>query len=507
MCIVQQSEAEQCRLAPGDTMEWNVSNRLVAGVDSSTQSCKIMIRDADTGALVRSGMAYHRTGTTVNPAVWIRAFEEAVHQAGGLDDISAISVAGQQHGLVPLDESGRVVRDAVLWNDTSAGADAQDLIMDLGAGNETLGRKKWIEKTGSVPVSSLTVSKLRHLAVQEPENLARTSAIALPHDYLTWKITGSSEIADLVTDRSDASGTGYFDPVSNVYLPVILELAAGKQATNLVLPKVLGPNTPLGEFKVQGREMLVGPGSGDNAGAALGLDQKPGHVIISLGTSGVVSLVSEVPINDEVGEITGFADATGKYLPLVCTLNASRVLDTTAAALGVNYERFSEFALSAPPGAEGLVMIPYFTGERTPNIPLATGSLLGIRGNNLTASNIARAAVEGMLCLVGYGLEIFKRLGVVVNGVSLIGGGAKSEAVRRIAPSVLGVQVTIPETGEYVADGAARQAAWVLSGEANPPEWAPRLNSSYTAQAQPFIMGRYQEINDRYVETTQLGLE
>ncbi len=484
-----------------------MSNRLVAGVDSSTQSCKIMIRDADTGVLVRSGMAFHRTGTTVNPAVWVRAFDEAVQQAGGLEDICAISVAGQQHGLVTLDENGEVVRDAVLWNDTSAGADAKDLISELGRGDDTAGRKAWVAKTGSVPVSSLTVSKLRHFAVNEPENLSRTRAIALPHDYLTWKITKRNKITDLVTDRSDASGTGYFDPVENVYLPDILELAAGKSGADLVLPKVLGPHTPVGEFSVQGHEMLVGPGAGDNAGAALGLDQKPGHVIISLGTSGVVSLVSKKPTCDEIGEVTGFADATGNYLPLVCTLNASRVLDTTAAALGVNYERFSEFALSAPPGSEGLVMVPYLTGERTPNAPLATGSLLGIRGDNLTASNIARAAVEGMLCLVGYGLEIFKRLGVEVNAVSLIGGGAKSEAVRRIAPSVLGVKVTIPETGEYVADGAARQAAWVLNGGTRPPVWSPRLTSSYTAQPQPFIMERYQEVNGLFADTTQLELE
>ena len=151
-----------------------------------------MIRDADTGVLVRSGMAFHRTGTTVNPAVWVRAFDEAVQQAGGLEDICAISVAGQQHGLVTLDENGEVVRDAVLWNDTSAGADAKDLITELGRGDDTAGRKAWVAKTGSVPVSSLTVSKLRHLAVNEPENLSRTRAIALPHDYLCLLYTSPS---------------------------------------------------------------------------------------------------------------------------------------------------------------------------------------------------------------------------------------------------------------------------------------------------------------------------
>ena len=198
---------------------------LVAGVDSSTQSCKIVIRDAADGALVRQARAAHPDGTEVHPDQWWRALGEAVDAADGLDDVAALSVGGQQHGMVVLDAGGEIIRPALLWNDTRSASAAHDLIVELGCGDEAAGRAAWADGVGSVPVASLTIAKLRWLADHEPEAAARIAAVCLPHDWLTWRLSGATSLDELVTDRSDASGTGYFDSVRNVYRRDLLALA------------------------------------------------------------------------------------------------------------------------------------------------------------------------------------------------------------------------------------------------------------------------------------------
>jgi xylulokinase len=212
---------------------------------------------------------------------------------------------------------------------------------------------------------------------------------------------------------------------------------------------------------------------------------------VSIGTSGVVASVSDTPSHDVTGEVAGFADATGRFLPLACTLNASRVLDAMRGVLDVGHEELSELALAARPGAEGLVHVPYLEGERTPNLPGATGSLHGMTLASTTRPNLARAAVEGLLCLLAGGIDAVRRQGVAVQQVTLIGGGARSEAVRRLAPSIFGVPVLVPVPGEYVADGAARQAAWALSGTPLPPAWELAGTVAYTGDAQPDVLAQY----------------
>ncbi len=342
---------------------------VVAGVDTSTQSCKVVVRDADSGELLRSGSARHPGGTSVDPQAWWRAFTEAADEAGGLDDVAALAVGGQQHGMVCLDESGEVVRDALLWNDTRSAGAARDLIDELPGGADG-----WAEAVGLVPVASFTVTKLRWLARAEPDNAARTAAVCLPHDWLTWRLRGYRRSwTDLVTDRGDASGTGYWSPSTGKYREDLLELAFGARP---LLPTVLGPADAAGRTPAGA---VLGPGTGDNAAAALGVQARAGDVVVSIGTSGVVSAVSPHPSADPSGIVAGFADATGQYLPLVCTLNAALVLDSTARLLGVSLQELSDLALSAPAGAGGLALVPYFDGERTPNRPDATGSLLGLR--------------------------------------------------------------------------------------------------------------------------------
>ncbi|GAA1129931.1 xylulokinase [Microbacterium aurantiacum] len=433
---------------------------LVMGVDSSTQSCKVVITDAETGAIVREGRASHPPGTEVDPAAWWRALEAAIADAGGDADIAAWAIGGQQHGMVVLDAEGRVIRPALLWNDTRSAPAATDLIAEFGA--EALA-----ERTGLVPVASFTITKLRWLRDTEPDNAARVAAVALPHDWLTWRLRGfgpvdesprGPDLSELVTDRSDASGTGYFRPAASVgdeYDRDLLVAALGRDAQ---LPRVLGPT----EWVTDAAGRRVGGGAGDNAGAALGLNARPGDAVVSIGTSGTVFAVSEERTIDPSGTVAGFADCTGRYLPLVATLNAARVLDAIAGLIAVDHAELSRLALAAEPGAGGLALVPYFEGERTPNLPDATASLTGMTLASTTRENLARAAVEGMLSGLAAGMDALRALGVSIERALLVGGGAQSEAVRRIAPLVLGVPVEVPDPGEYVALGAARQAAAVL---------------------------------------------
>jgi xylulokinase len=236
---------------------------------------------------------------------------------------------------------------------------------------------------------------------------------------------------------------------------------------------------------------VLGPGCGDNAGAALGLGLSAGQVSVSIGTSGVVACVSDTATHDTTGVIAGFADATGRFLPLAATLNGSRVLDAAGALLGVDHDGLSRLALAAGPGAGGLVHVPYLEGERTPNLPHATGELHGMTLGNLTPENLARAAVEGLLGLLGQAIDGMRAHGVAVEAVTLLGGGARSEAVRRLAPAVWGLPVDVPAPGEYVADGAARQAAWVLSGATEPRGWQTAVPERLTAEPTPEVMERY----------------
>lgn len=462
---------------------------LVAGIDSSTQSCKVVVRDAVTGHPVRQGRRPHADGTEIHPQVWWDALQGAVQDAGGLDDVSAIAVAAQQHGSVCLDEDGEVVREALLWNDTRSAGAAADLIADLGGG--ATGRQAWADAVGTVPVASLTSTKLRWIAEHEPEAAARTSAVCLPHDWLTWKLRGDGhDITDLTTDRSDASGTGYWSPSSGAYRTDLLELALGR---SVHLPRVAAADETVGETPTG---LRIGPGAGDNAGAGLGLQAAIGDVVVSIGTSGTVFGVAQVPSADPSGIVAGFADATGHFLPLVCTLNAARVLDATARLLQVDHDELSRLALSATPGADGLVVVPYLEGERTPDLPYATGAVHGLRLETSTPAHLARATVEGLLCGLADGLDALVGQGMEVRRILLIGGGAASEAVRMLAPTVLGHPVAVPEPGEYVADGAARQAAWVLSEGDQPPSWEDTGVQRYEADPEPSIRERYADARD-----------
>jgi xylulokinase len=465
--------------------------KLVAGVDSSTQSCKVVIRDAATGQLVREGRATHPDGTEVAPAHWVSALNTAIAAAGGLDDVCAISIGGQQHGMVALDSQGAVIRDALLWNDTRSAEAAIALNKELGGAGEIA------KQVGSVLVASFTATKLRWLADSEKSNADKVAAVALPHDWLSWQLQHAKgqalDFGKLFSDRSEASGTGYFDPTTSQYRRDILALAL-RTDREINLPKIISPaqfggTTPSG--------IPIAPGAGDNAAAALGIQAQPGDVVVSLGTSGTAFAVSDTPTHDASGAVAGFADATGRYLPLVCTLNAARILDAATRILGKTHDEVGLLALSAKPGANGLSLLPYFEGERTPNRPTATGVFSGMNLNNSNPADIARAMVEGMLCGLVDAVDALEKLGVNIKRIILIGGAAKNPAVSQIAAALFGREVLVPPAGEYVANGAARQAAWALLGGDAAPIWDLGKIEKVSAAATPDVIARYRTLRDQ----------
>jgi xylulokinase len=458
-------------------------SRLVAGIDSSTQSTKVVLCDADDGTVVGQGQAPHPPGTEADPEAWWSALQKAGD--GLLERAAAVGVAGQQHGMVVLDDDGEVIRPALLWNDLRSAAAAGELVAEFG------GPAWWAANTGSVPTASFTVTKLRWLAEHEPGNAARVSSVLLPHDWLTWRLLGKA--AEKVTDRGDASGTGYFSPASGTWLPDLASAAVGHPVT---LPRVAAPGEVVGHTAWGA---AVSCGTGDNMGAALGLGLGPGDVAVSIGTSGTAFAVSEVPADDPSGAVSGFADATGRFLPLVCTINAGLVLSAIASLLATDLAGLDALALAAEPGAGGITLLPYLDGERTPDRPDATGVLRGLTTRNATRENLARAAAEALLASLADAADLIATACGTERAsgrVLLIGGGAKSLAVRRAAPGIFFSPVIVPEPGEYVALGAARQAAWALAGTPDPPAWPPRPTQSYTGAEQPQIRERHAALRD-----------
>jgi xylulokinase len=452
---------------------------LVAGIDSSTQSTKVLLCQAEDGSIVAEASAPHPGGTECDPEHWWQALGKAGRDL--LERAEAVGVAAQQHGMIVLDEVGAVIRPAMLWNDVKSAPQAAELVAEFG------GPATWASRTGSVPTMSFTVTKLRWLAEREPAHASRVHRVLLPHDWLTWKLAGTP--AEPSTDRGDASGTGYFSPADGTWLPDYAAKALGRP---VLLPRIAAPDEVVGQTS---GGTVLSAGTGDNMGAALGLGLTEGDMAASIGTSGTAYAVTPRPSADETGAVAGFADATGRFLPLVATVNAARVLTVTARMLGTDAAGLAALALAAEPGAGGITLLPYLDGERTPNRPDANGVLRGLTTVNATPENLARAAVEAVLCSLADAIErVTATTGVIPERIVLIGGAARSSAIRAIAPTIFGVPVTVPEAAEYVALGAARQAAWTLArsrGDAELPAWPTRPSRTYTAEPFPMVRERY----------------
>ncbi|MFF4769647.1 xylulokinase [Streptomyces sp. NPDC001255] len=424
----------------------------VVGIDTSTQSTKALVVDVATGRVVASGQAPHTVttgaGRESDPRQWWGALLSALEQCGPFArQAAAVSVGGQQHGLVTLDAAGEPVRPALLWNDVRSAPQARELVERQG------GPAWWAERTGSVPGSSFTVTKWAWLAEHEPEAAKAAAAVRLPHDYLTERLTGEG-----TTDRGDVSGTGWWAAGPETYDEEILGLVGLGAAK---LPRVVGPGevagTVRGDALPFARGTLVAAGTGDNAAAALGLGLRPGTPVLSLGTSGTVYAVSPRRPADPSGTVAGFAAAHGDWLPLACTLNCTLAVDRVAALLGLDREAVE------PGGA--LSFLPYLDGERTPNLPGASGLLTGLR-HDTSGGQLLQAAYDGAV------YSLLDALGLVLDGegdenepLLLIGGGARGRAWQETVLRLSGRPVRVPEAKELVALGAAAQAAGLLTGE------------------------------------------
>jgi xylulokinase len=431
---------------------------LVAGVDCSTQSTKVLIVDPDDGRVVATGRADHVvTGVggarETDPEAWWSALGTSLAQTQCVQEIAAIAVGGQQHGLVVQDRMGRPLRPAMLWNDTRSSPQARRLIDELGA-------EFWAERIGLLPVASFTVTKWAWVRENEPETAAATATIRLPHDYLTERLVGRG-----VTDRGDVSGTGWWSGQSGRYEPTVLMLP-GVALDDEMLPAVLGPTEAAGETTGADagslelpRGVVVGPGTGDNMAAALGLGLETGQPVVSLGTSGTAYAVAERQAADRTGTVAGFADATGRFLPLAATLNCTLAVDRVAALFGLDRDDVA--------ASDEVTFLPYFDGERTPNLPRAAGTLLGIR-HETRPQQILMAAYEGAaVSLLGAIDAIAAQTGSVAPEapLTLIGGGANGRTWRDVFARLSGRPLLLPEATELVALGAAVQATAVLRGE------------------------------------------
>ncbi|MFJ8898937.1 xylulokinase [Streptomyces sp. NPDC102370] len=438
---------------------------LVVGVDTSTQSTKALVVDVTTGRVVASGQAPHTVtsgaGRESDPRQWWDALTEALRQCGeAAHEAAAVSIGGQQHGLVTLDEHGEPVRPALLWNDVRSAPQANRLVEELG------GAKAWAERTGSLPTASFTVTKWAWLAEHEPDAVRATKAVRLPHDYLTERLTGQG-----TTDRGDVSGTGWWASASEAYDEEILAHVGLDPA---LLPRVVRPGEVAGTVR-DGHDLpfskgtLVACGTGDNAAAALGLGVRPGTPVMSLGTSGTVYAVSEHRPTDPTGTVAGFADARGDWLPLACTLNCTLAVDRVAALLGLDRE-------AVEPGRD-VTLLPFLDGERTPNLPHSSGLLHGLR-HDTTGGQLLQAAYDGAVYSLLAALDLVLDQDADPSApLLLIGGGARGTAWQQTVRRLSGRPVQVPEAKELVALGAAAQAAGLLTGE-DPAAVARRWNTA-----------------------------
>lgn len=461
---------------------------LVAGIDSSTQSCKVVIRDLETGKVVREGRSGHPAGTQVDPEKWWQALLEAFIDAGGIDDVAAMSVGAQMQGMICLAEDGTVVRDAMLWNDNTCARALDNL-------NEEFGAEEWISRTGQPLSVSSTVAKVRWVRDNEPENAKLTAAVCLPHDYLTWRLRGfgpgNPGLDQLTTDRSDAAGTAYWSGDQDDWQWDLLELGLGKRA---ILPKILGPHDSAGKTAAGlpgvPEGIVLGVGGGDNALGALALGLEVGDAVLSIGTSGTVYARTDKVVHDYNHVVASYAAATGDQLPLMATLNAARDLDAATRILGRDHAEIASLAMQGEPGAGGITVLPYFEGERTPYLPDARASIHGLSLDNFNPRNLARAMVEGMVCSLVVGLNAVIDCGVPVERLYIIGGAARNAAVQQILPQVTEVPIVAPAPGEYVTVGSAMQAAAALNGEF--PSWERSQQEVPAQEVRPEIMAQHE---------------
>lgn len=446
------------------------ARQVYLGVDSGTQSTKVVLIDGDRGDVLASGAAPHQMVAGLppghleqRPEDWFAALETALRDALATDVVAAreicgIGVSGQQHGFVALDDAGEVIRPAKLWCDTSTAAECDQILAAIG------GLERCIELTGNGLPPGYTASKILWLKNHEPANFARLATVLLPHDFLNFRLTGTRRM-----ECGDASGTGLFDVRRRTWSEAMIAAIDGDLASKL--PALMAPDEPCGTLSAalaerwaMADDVVISPGGGDNMMAAIGSGAIcEGVVTTSLGTSGTILTQARKPVVDPRGEIAAFCDSTGAWLPLACTMNVTVATELVKQLFGLDNAALESAAEAMPIGADGLLLLPYFEGERTPNVPDGTGIWFGANRNNNTPGHYARAAMEGAVLGLAFGLRRMAGLGVQPREIRLTGGGAKSELWRRICADAFGVDVVCLEQSESAALGAALQAKWVYA--------------------------------------------
>jgi xylulokinase len=440
---------------------------LAIGIDSGTQSTKSVILDTETGAILAAASRPYGLIPDLppghmeqDPQLWINAVDDTVREclsvvAPRKEEIMAIGVSGQQHGLVPLNKENEVIRPAKLWNDTSTLKQCEEFAQEF-CGVEGL-----VELAGNAILPGYTAPKILWLKQKEPANYAALRTILLPHDYINFWLTGEKRM-----EFGDASGTGLLDvrerkwckPLCDFIDPHLQELLPKPESSrrvNGLLRETLRKQWGLKSSPI------VSAGGGDNMMGAIGTGNiEQGVVTASLGTSGTLYSRAAEPVVDKEGEVAAFCDSTDGWLPLICTMNVTVATEQARQLFGWDHARLDEVLANTPAGADGLLFLPYLNGERTPNLPNGTGVLHGLTTRNMTAGHIARAVTEGVTMGLAYGLRRFRQLGVKPQEIRLTGGGSNSPLWRQICADVFGVPTVCLQSSEGAALGAAVQACW-----------------------------------------------
>jgi D-xylulose kinase len=440
---------------------------LLIGIDSGTQSTKVLVLNAQNGKVIAAATESYDLiphlppgAKEQHPHTWRDATRKAVRQALALaaarpHEVKAIGVSGQQHGFVPLDGQGEVIRPAKLWCDTATAPECDEIMAKVG------GLKATIRAAGNAVLPGFTASKILWLKKREPKNYARLATVLLPHDYLNFWLTGRA-----VMEYGDASGTALLEVKTRRWSDKILRaIDAGLKDR---LPPLISSDQPAGHLQPSTAKalglhtgVLVSAGGGDNMMGAIGTgNTRPGVITASFGTSGTIYACAEKPVIDPVGEIAAFCDSTNRWLPLLCTMNVTVATEMVRHDFDMDVKTFDATVAKAKPGADGLIHLPYLEGERTPNVPDGTGVFFGVTPRTFTAPHFARAAMEGVTLGMNYGLRRLAELGVKPKQIRATGGGAKSKVWRRIMADIFNVEVVTLKVSEGAAYGAALQALW-----------------------------------------------
>jgi xylulokinase len=442
------------------------SSNLTLGIDLGTQSTKVLVYDADQRTTLSVTQAPHdivqkADGTSEQETgIWIAALESCLDRTDPAlrRSVKAIGVSGQQHGFVPLDPRGEALYRVKLWNDTSTAEECEFITRAYG------GRDRLIAEVGNPILPGYTASKVLWLKRHKPERYRALAHILLPHDFVNYYLTGRYAM-----EAGDASGTGWFDIRARRVAPRVLQAIDADRDLAACVPALIDAHVPCGRitkaiaerFGLSDR-VLVSAGGGDNMMAAIGTGcVTPGSVTVSLGTSGTLFAFSDIPVVDPKGLVAAFCSSTGGWLPLVCTMNCTVATELARGLLGLPVSELDQLAGAAPPGCEGLLTLPFYGGERTPNLPKAKGVLAGITPQNYRAAYLVRSAMEGALYALRFGQDAFCDLGASPRQVRLTGGGAQSRVWRQLAADILGCSVVVPDVRETAAFGAALQALWM----------------------------------------------